>query len=243
MAEFGKALSRGLDILEALLRAGEPLSYGELQGSVDTSPASFTRYLRLLLDRGYVSKDADGAYFLGWRLRQMGRMVSQSPLGVAGAEHVRAVVEETGEAAELVQFQAGSMLFLDRAEGPQPVGVKARPGTVFPLGPNSAIGVLAMATGSNPDHAMPPGRQNAILQDGYVGMLQNDDEVFRGAAAIRDAADAVVGCLTIVAPAFRVGDSEREHYRACLLRHAAEVSRRLGCREPSGWQAHEARLQ
>jgi DNA-binding IclR family transcriptional regulator len=218
--------------LEALLQARAPVSYTALEEMVDIPSASFARYLRLLVGRGYIHRNEQGLYSLGWRLAQMGRMAGDaSPLQAAGADHVHQLVEETSEAAELVEFRDGNMLFLERVESPRAVGVRARPGTVFPLGPGSAIGQLAMAFGLAGDAELEPEEAQAIREEAYCDAIQNEGQVYRGAAAIIGLDGRVPGCLTLVAPAFRVGEQERARFRACLLQHAHAISGELGAPE------------
>ena len=57
MASFGKALDKGLDILEVLADEDQPLSFTALREKIDVSPASFARFLKQLVERGYAEED------------------------------------------------------------------------------------------------------------------------------------------------------------------------------------------
>ena len=86
MAHFGKALDLGLDILEALQKAEQPLAFGELKEKLDIAPASFARFLKLLTGRGYVMQTAGGRYTVGWRAVELGLVLQR---GQSLAVHAR----------------------------------------------------------------------------------------------------------------------------------------------------------
>jgi len=230
MPDFGKALTVGLDLLEALEQAKSPLSFAELSRRVQTSPASFTRFLKILVQRGYVQQMPDGAYALGWRLAQLGeKTLAESPLRIAATPHLRAIVDVTQESAECAVFEPDGFVFLDRVESPRSVVLKARPGSRFGLQDTTAVGRLAICLGlAHGPAECSPSEQEAIRQRGFAERLQNRDEVYRAAAAVFDGRGVCVGCLCIGAPAFRVGAAERQQFADLLKQHAADVSRALG---------------
>lgn len=230
MANFGKALQGGLDILDALQQAETPLAYAQLSRRVDMSPASFTRFLKILVARGLVRQEVDGRYALGWKCAQLGQLVlAASPLRAAAAPHLKEIAAATEESAESLTFEAGAFFFLDRVESPRSVVLKARPGSRFAIHDGTAIGRLALCLGVAPGRVGCSTREKErIRRTGYAGMLQNNNEVYRGAAAVFDARGVCVGCLCVGAPAFRVRRAERKRFQELLARHAGEVSRCLG---------------
>ncbi len=232
MAEFGKALSKGLEILEALHAAEAPLTFAALRHSVDVAPASFTRFLKILAARGYAARAADGRYRLGWRLAQLGQAaLERRPLQVAAQPHLQELVDKTGEAAEVVEFDDDGFLFLARQESPKAVVLKARPGSRFGFSDNNAMGRLGLAfsTGKESGRALPAATAAAVRAAGFAEMLQNNREVYRAAAAVNAHPGECCGCLVIAAPAFRVGSRKRAGFKRLLLKHAREVSVALGC--------------
>ncbi len=232
MPPFAKALHRGLDILETLGEADRPMAFGELRDRLEVSPASYTRFVRVLLERGYLARDEAGQYRLGWRLASLGDSALRgSPLRELAGAHLDALVEATEESAEAVVFPGdGHFQFVDRRESPRAVVLRARPGSRFPNHPGNAIGLLGMATGDAGPDARPldPGQAERLGEEGFAELLQNNDEVLRAAAVVTGPSGRWVGALVIAAPAFRVGQAERRRFRDLLTTHAAELSGTLG---------------
>ncbi len=230
LSSFGKALTSGLDIIEALEVTPGPLSFSELQNQVKVSAASFARFLKLLVDRGYVMRDESGKYQLGWRLAQAGQKVmADIPLRVLAANHLRQIVEETNESAESVLYVPDGFVFLQRVECDRSVVLRAQPGTLFRCNDTTAIGRLAICLGLVPGHAQCMAKEkDKIRRIGFAQMLQNNNEVYRGAAAVYNRSGVCIGCVVIGAPAFRVKAQNRKKFQDLLLDHAARISQKLG---------------
>jgi DNA-binding IclR family transcriptional regulator len=229
MAEFGKALRAGLDIVEALHDADGPVTFGNLRERIDVSAASFTRFLGMLCDRGYVRR-SDAGYVLGGRLAELGRAALEaSSLRRPAEPFLRELRGATEEAAELAEFQDGQFVFLERLESPRAVVLRARPGSRFPIHASNAIGRLAIACGcAGADGGVLDARTaERIRREGFDEMLQNNDECWRGAAVVRGPGGDCAGALVIAAPAFRVGDPERARYRELLTDAARRLSEQL----------------
>jgi len=228
---YGKALRKGLDILEAVRAAGaDGIGYGALRDRIETAPASFARFLKILSERGYVSKGSDGAYRPGWQLAAHSRAaLAGYDVRELSCSHLRRLVDETEESAEAAVYEGGHFLFVARAESPRSVVLQARAGSRFPIRGTTALGLLALAFGlAETDDTTRPEDLAGIRRDGFTELLQNSDEVYRGAAALRDGQGALIGCLCVAAPAFRVRQKERALFRRLLTAHAVEVSRALG---------------
>lgn len=230
MPHFGKALDLGLDLLEALQKAGEPLSFKELQDQVAIAPASYARFLKLLCNRGYIHQDQDGHYSVGWRAVELGLAgLSQNSIQTISRPHLEALTRATGESSELAVFDRSDFLFLDRIESSRSIVLAAKPGSRFGISDHTAIGWLGIAwdypfTGKKPAAKT----ITQIRKAGYAGKLQNNGEVFRGAAAIHNYSGSCIGALCIAAPAFRTGKKEKKQFQELLIKHAGEISRALG---------------
>jgi DNA-binding IclR family transcriptional regulator len=225
------ALNRGLDVLEILEDASEPVSHGELQRRSATPPASFGRILRLLVERGYVSREVDGGYTLGWRAGAMGLSAMQRT-GVHSVcqPHLEEIARVTEESSEAVEFHGHEFLFVERVESPRSVILRARPGRRHRGTDGNAIGLLMLAYGRAPAAKHSRASLDSIARAGFAELLQNNEEVYRGAAAVFDGGGECVGALCVAAPAFRVGKAEKKRYRSLLLEHAAAASQKLGYR-------------
>jgi DNA-binding IclR family transcriptional regulator len=232
MAEFGKALSRGLDILETLGQRGQPMTYAAIGERVRVSQASFTRFLKILLRRGYVVQDERGRYRLGWRLAYLGQAALQDvPLLALVRPHLRVLAGETGECAEFAVFQDdGYFQFLERVESPKAVVLRARPGSRFPVGDGTAIGRVALAYGCRASDGARLAVRTArtVRKAGWAEMIQNRGEAYRIAAPVFDRDDSCIGAVVIAAPAFRARAAAKELFRKHLVAHARELSREVG---------------
>jgi DNA-binding IclR family transcriptional regulator len=223
-----KALHRGLDVLELIARDGS-LAFHELQGRVAIPPASFARILAALVERGCLAKGADGRYRLGLDLARLAQSArDMHPLQQAAGDALRAVMKATDEAAELIAFEPGRFVFLDRCQSERAVVLRARPGATFDTRNESAIGQLAIAFGWSGEDTLPAARAKEIREAGFCERLQNHDEVYRGVAAILDGAGQCIGGLAVAAPAYRVGHEERQRFHDVLRKQAELISRNLG---------------
>jgi DNA-binding IclR family transcriptional regulator len=230
MAHFGKALDLGLDILEALQKSPEPLAFGELKEKLDIAPASFARFLKLLAERGYVMQNGGGRYTVGWRAVELGLAgLSRTSLNTIGRPALEEVMRVTQESAELAVFDDNDFLFIDREECPRSVILAARPGSRFPVSDHTAIGWLAMAHGiAGKGPKVPAAKLKKVLADGYAGKLQNNNEVFRGAAVLTNHKGQAIGALCVAAPAFRVKARAKKTFQTLLVQQARKTSKRMG---------------
>lgn len=222
-----KALHRGLDVLERVAREGE-MGFAELQHGLDIPPASFARILSALVDRGCLIKTDGGRYGLGLALVGLAASARTSNLLVqAAGKALPDLAAATNEAAELVAFEAGRFVFLDRCQSDRAVALVARPGGVFETNSTTAIGRLAMAHGWSGRGELAGEEAEAIRRAGYCQGTQNNDEVIRAVTALYATDGTCVGCLGIAAPAYRVGKAEEKQFRRLLLQKAAVVTERL----------------
>ena len=226
---FGKALEKGLDLLERLAQSGTPLAFTELRSQLDASPASFARFLKILARRGYVQHDRTGRYRLGWRLAQLGQVVlDASRLRQMADPHLQAIRKATRETAELAEFQDGHFQFLARLESPQSILLRARPGSRFPVTSGTAIGILGLAYGLGGTEPLEAPGANAIRRACFAEGFQNDNEAYRAAAPLIDATGHCIACLVVAAPAFRMDTTRRRTNKKVLCAQARALSRLLG---------------
>ncbi len=230
MARFGNALDKGLDILESLESSQEPLSFSALRNSISIPQASFARYLKVLAGRGYVRQVNGGGYVLGWRAVQLGLAgLSRSPLPGAAKPHLEMIMNSTKESAELAVFEGSDFIFLERVESPRSVVLKARAGSRFGITDNTAIGALALSLGwQSKNTDLKSQDKKKILNENFAWKLQNNNEVYRGAAPLFNHTGACIGSIGIAAPAFRVKNKEKTLFKKLLKKEAEKISVKLG---------------
>lgn len=227
------AIVRGMKILDVLGQADSgPVSYGQLRSQVDIPPASFARLLGDLVEIACVERTDEG-YRLG--LKCVGLALAardRRPLQLAAGDRLDRIVEATDEAAELVEFDRGLFIFLDRRQSPRAVVLQAQVGSRFPIHPSNAIGAVALAMGLPGRGRLDSRQGRQIRRTGFAQMLQNNGEVYRGAAALRDATGRCIGCLVVAAPAYRATPDRCTKFREALTTHAAEMEHILRAGRP-----------
>jgi len=229
MPAFGKALEKGLDLIDRLAISDQRLTFTELRSQLDISPASFARFLKILAQRGYVQRDRTGRYRLGWRLAQLGQAaLDASRLRQLAEPHLQAIRQATRETAELAEYQDDHFQFLARLESPQSILLRAQPGSRFRICGGTAIGVLALAHGLGDAKPLKASVAKAVRKACLAEGFQNANEAYRAAAPVFNATGRLMACLVVAAPAFRMKAKERRANKKVLCSQAKALSQVLG---------------
>lgn len=140
------ALEKGLDILELLAEAGEPLSTREIAGRLARSKSEIFRMVFVLLQRGYLVREA------GTDRLALSRRLFDLGIRTPGGRQLTSVVlplmerfsEETGHAAHLVVLSRAQTVVLATTSGHLDAAVTVRLGYGRPaLEANSGLLILA----------------------------------------------------------------------------------------------------
>jgi DNA-binding IclR family transcriptional regulator len=140
------ALEKGLDILELLAEAGEPLSTRAIAERLQRSKGEIFRMVFVLQQRGYLEREA-GTDRLG-----LSRRLFDLGIRTPGGRQLTSVVlplmerfsEESGQAAHLVVLSRGQTVVLATTAGHLDASVIVRPGYGRPaLEANSGLLILA----------------------------------------------------------------------------------------------------
>ena len=203
-----KSLDRAMEVLERLsVLGGSTLS--ALAQDLDQSPATVYRVLVTLEGRDIVEFDAAeqvwnigaGAFLIGSRfLRRTSLLERARPI-------LRALMESTGETANLGIVQAGAVLFVSQVETHETIRAFFPPGTMSPLHA-SGIGKALLAQ-MPPDRlarhlaAHPLERFTAHTLTGYPALHADLDGIRARGYAI-DGEERTLGMRCIAAPVFDV---------------------------------------
>ncbi|MGY9050243.1 MAG: HTH-type transcriptional regulator BhcR [Rhodobacterales bacterium] len=130
-----KSLDRAMEVLERLSEMTKGATLSQLAGDLGQSPASVYRVLFTLEARGIVDFDGGpqtwhigaGAFLIGSRFLRRTSLIERA-LPV-----LRALMEATGETANLGVQQAGQVLFLSQVETHATIRAFFPPGTVSPM--------------------------------------------------------------------------------------------------------------
>lgn len=129
-----KSATRALDLLETVVASPHPLTLKEI-AAIRRLPLSTTsRFLAFLAARGYVTRHAVTLrYRGGLRLWELGcAAVDRQEIAPDARPLLEALVDKTGETATLATYRSGEIVYLDRVNGHQPIGLVLRVGERAP---------------------------------------------------------------------------------------------------------------
>ena len=245
-----KALDRALRVLAALAeRPGLGLS--DLGRDLGEAPATLHRILVTLAAHGMAEADEGQGWHVGPGAFRVGSaFLRRTSLAARAQPFLRALMEETGETANLGIVRGGRVLFLAQAETHAAIRAFFPPGTLSPLH-SSGIGKAVLA-------ALPRGRRLAALPDTLEGFTPRTlttrealaadleattergwaidaEERHEGmrcvAAAVRDASGAPVAGLSVSGPAARVLAAGEARLGRAVVARARELSAALGAED------------
>ncbi len=249
-----QALERAMDVLEQVARAdGQSLS--EIAEALEQSPATIYRILTTFAARGMLETDpvsqqwhiGPAAFRAGNAfLRRSGMVERARPL-------MRALMQETGETANLGVENAGQVLFLSQVETDQAIRAFFPPGTLSPMYA-SGIGKALLA------HLDPPAIERYLARTELVrftdsticqpealrhelerireqGYAFDNEEKSPGmrcvAAPVFNAHGEVVGGISVSGPTARLSLQRIRDICELVRLRAGALSRALGHR-PAG---------
>lgn len=149
---------KALSVLDALVRAGRPVTLTELVQSTGVPKPSLHRTLALFEDAGYLQREPGGrAYAVGPRLASLGLAILTHD-SVATLRHgiLRQLVADVGETCNLAMLRKGEIAYLDRVEAEWPLRLHLPVGGTVPAH-CSASGKLLIAH-------MPAEERDALLE-------------------------------------------------------------------------------
>jgi DNA-binding IclR family transcriptional regulator len=149
-----QTLDRGLQVLEAVARAGDPLTVADSAAAVGLDRTVAHRLIATLAARGYLQRDANGGYRLGPTCLALASAITD--LRTAARPYLEAVRDATGETAHLVVLSGREVVFIDGIESPHALRVGSRVGRLLPAHATS-VGKAMLA-------ALPPEQVRALYE-------------------------------------------------------------------------------
>lgn len=137
-----QSVTRTLDLLETLGREGA-LGVVELAARVGLAQGTAHRLLTTLAERGYVRQDGERRYHLGLAATRLADR-AQRELTVLAMPHLRALVDEVGETANLAVLDGGAMTYVAQAPSPHTLRIFAEVGRQVPIH-STAVGKAVLA--------------------------------------------------------------------------------------------------
>ena len=210
VSSLGKAVS----VLDSLA-AGGPLSLAGLVSATGMPRATAYRLASALVAHGLVDKGSDGAYRLGGRLVELGRLAGQRRRGLAEAatpalERLR---DATGESVQLFVAEGGRRVCVVSLESPHSLRTIVAVGASLPMEKGSGGRVL----GGDPE-ALAKGWCQSV-EEREVGVASVSAPVYLDGA--------VVAAVSVSGPIERTTRSPGERYAPLVVAAAREVSSAL----------------
>ena len=129
-----QTVQKALNLLEALVRSGQPRRLTELARELGLTKPNVYRLLSTLSVLGYVKKDpATSLYSPTLKLWEMGSMLVRDVDLVSVANpRLRRLCEECGESVQLTVFDAGYAVYVDKVDSAQPLKAMTSIGSRLP---------------------------------------------------------------------------------------------------------------
>jgi IclR family acetate operon transcriptional repressor len=239
-----QSISRALDLLELLADAGGVQALSQLAASSGLPLPTIHRLMRTLASRGYVRQERSRRYALGPRLIRLGEAASRM-LGAWARPHLAALVDVTGETANLALLDGDEVTYVAQVPGRHAMRMFTEPGRrVLPhctavgkvmlaqLPAAEARGILARsgmpaatsATITDPDVLL--AQLSVIRRQGYaVDEGEQEVGVRCFAAFVPDA--PAMAALSVSGPQARFGHDAASRVVPALQAAAAALSRDL----------------
>ncbi|MEM6728062.1 MAG: HTH-type transcriptional regulator BhcR [Pseudomonadota bacterium] len=244
-----KSLDRAMEVLEHLARV-ENATLSEIAGDLDQSAATVYRILVTLAGRGLVELDPESqAWHIGPRafligasyLRRTGLVERARPI-------LRALMEETGETANLAVPRGDEVMFVSQVECSASIRAFFPPGTLSPLHA-SGIGKALLAAMGEADRERYLAEAELVrftdrtLTDvvdlraslseiAASGFAIDDEEKTEGmrciACAVRDWSGEAVAGLSVSGPTSRVSRAQIPALSAAVMAAGSALSAALG---------------
>lgn len=210
-----RSVDRALRVLIAVLEpAAQDTTLSGIARATDLSPSTASRLLATLSTHGLVSRDADGRYRTGVRMKQIAaESLRDDPLYEASGPHLAQLAAETGETASLgIAAEPGAVLYLRQAASDRQVQTKVWTGRTIPR--------EGTALGAALDGLAEPGAAHVSRRA--------DSDVVAVASAVYGPHGEVIGAISVNSPQFRTTDDEIVSFRAAVSKRAVLLSRAMG---------------
>lgn len=230
-----QSIEVGGQLLKALAHHGRPLALKDLAREAGMTPAKAHPYLVSFIKLGLVEQDGgSGPYGLGPLAMQLGLISLQQydPVRLA-TPVIEALALQLGHTVAIAVWGTRGPTIVRVAEGPTPVHISMRHGTVMSLA-GTASGRLFAAwradEAASLGEAMPDGATLETVR--AQGLATSRDGVIAGvsalAAPVFDASGRLVMALTAIGPSASFDTTPTGTISKPMRQAAALLSRRLG---------------
>lgn len=235
-----------LDILLLFNRTSGDLSAEEISERIGTPRSTTYRYLRTLLEKGFLEKRPSGKYFLGHAFLSLGRVAHRNDdLAQAARPVMEQLMHATQETVLLSRKSGRYSVCIEKIEGPASLRITFEKGDLQPLHAGASSKILLAYTGreeqdrylSQPLEAFtevtqtdPEKLRQQLDEIRQAGYCITNGEVDFGAVAVSvpivDPHGHLVAALSLAGPVFRLDESTCMHYLPVLQNSARQIEER-----------------
>ncbi len=248
-----QTVQKALNLLEALIRSGQPRRLTELARQLGLTKPNVYRLLSTLSALGYVKKDpATSLYSPTLKMWEMGSLLVRDVdlVSVAGPR-LRRLGEETRESVQLAVFDAGFAVYVDKVDSAQPLKAMTSIGSRVPATVTSTgKALLAWMPSESLDAAFQHVKrytpvtlmrrkdiERDLEETRARGYAVNRGEFRAGvsgiAAPVRDRSGSVVASIGVWGAEKSILGARQDELAQLTMAAARDVSRDLGFIEPA----------
>jgi DNA-binding IclR family transcriptional regulator len=242
-----QSFSRSINVLQLIADADRPLSRAEVLDLCGLTRPTLYRIIASLEAEGLIEAAGGNRYRLGARLVSLSRRaLAQNDVRKLAEPWLTELRDATGETVHLAIRSGDEMVYIDKVESLEAVRMASTIGTRVAFH-STSVGKAYLSAMAAEDAATLIDRLDLIATTpatitdagalristvkarsaGFVREIEeNEPGITCFGAAIMEARDRPVGCISVSVPLFRL--KEPEHYSAPLLRAVDEISGQLG---------------
>jgi DNA-binding IclR family transcriptional regulator len=243
-----QTLVRGLDVLEAVAAGATNLA--ALAEALDLNRSTAHRLAATLVEHRYLTFATRVGYALGPKLLELGHLTrDQMSFPKVAREHIEVLAASTGDTVHLGILDDTRALYLDKIPGSRRVEIRSRIGDRHPLRSTGLGKALILDLPESRWRELFEAenrdgkrygvtfntwlqRMRAYAKAGYaLDLEENEDRIRCVAAPVRDAADAIVGAISVSSAAQYMDDQRMEALADEVRSTARAISRAMGWRE------------
>lgn len=202
-----QSIARAFGLLEAMADAGGRLSLSQLAVRADLPVATIHRLVRTLVELGYVRQERSRQYTLGPRLIRLGE-TSTGLLDTWAKPYLAALVESTGESANLAVLEGDDVAYVGQAQSGRSMRMFTEVGRHVP--PHcTAVGKAMLADTARTDPASVVALLRRTGMPGHTEHTITDEAAFlaelaviaeRGYAVDEQEQELGVRCVAVTVP-------------------------------------------
>lgn len=248
-----QTVQKALNLLEALVRSGQPRRLTELSRELGLTKPNVYRLLSTLSILGYVKKDpSTSLYSPTLKLWEMGSMlVRDVDLQAVAGPRLRRLCEESRESVQLAVFDSGYVVYVDKVDSAQPLKATTSIGSRVPATVvSTGKAMLAWLSPEALDRAFEHVKrytpitltkrkdiERDLEETRERGYAVNRGEFRAGvcgvAAPVRDRSGSVVAAVGVWGSEKNILGARREELAHLAVSAARDISREMGFVERS----------